>query len=83
MQLYDGDLPAKSVDLFEVSDTGVSSGGFLAPNNGKLSIKQTSVSRAQRNVLRRYFPGLPDFSWCMIPKPKKTYQMNTICTELS
>jgi hypothetical protein len=27
--------------------------------------------------------GLPDFSWCMIPKPGKMYQMNTICTKWS
>jgi hypothetical protein len=26
-------------------------------------------------------PGLPDFSWCMIPKPGKMYQMNTKCTK--
>jgi hypothetical protein len=25
--------------------------------------------------------GLPDFSWCMIPKPEKMYQMNTKCTK--
>jgi hypothetical protein len=24
--------------------------------------------------------GLPDFSWCMIPKQEKMYQMSTICT---
>jgi hypothetical protein len=28
-------------------------------------------------------PGLPDFSWCMIPKPEKMYQMNTNCTKWS
>jgi hypothetical protein len=27
--------------------------------------------------------GLPDFSWCMMPKQDKMYQMSTICTELS
>jgi hypothetical protein len=27
--------------------------------------------------------GLPDFSWYMIPKPKKMYQMNTKCTKWS
>jgi hypothetical protein len=26
-------------------------------------------------------PGLPDFSWCMIPKPGKMYQMNTKYTK--
>jgi hypothetical protein len=26
--------------------------------------------------------GLPDFSWCTIPKPDKMYQMNTKCTKL-
>jgi hypothetical protein len=25
--------------------------------------------------------GLPDFSWYMIPKPEKMYQMNTKCTK--
>jgi hypothetical protein len=28
-------------------------------------------------------PGLPDFSWYMIPKPQKMYQMNTKCTKWS
>jgi hypothetical protein len=27
--------------------------------------------------------GLTDFSWCMIPKQEKMYQMSTICTEWS
>jgi hypothetical protein len=27
--------------------------------------------------------GLTDFSWCMIPKPEKMYQMNTKYTEWS
>jgi hypothetical protein len=26
--------------------------------------------------------GLPDFSWYMIPKPEKMYQINTKCTKL-
>jgi hypothetical protein len=37
-----------------------------------------------------FSPGLPDFSWCMIPKPgkmyqmiKKMYQMNKKCTKWS
>jgi hypothetical protein len=25
--------------------------------------------------------GLPDFSWCMTPKPEKMYQMDTKCTK--
>jgi hypothetical protein len=25
--------------------------------------------------------GLPDFSWCMIPKPVKMYQINTKCNK--
>jgi hypothetical protein len=28
-------------------------------------------------------PELPDFSWYMIPKPEKMYQMNTKCTKWS
>jgi hypothetical protein len=28
-------------------------------------------------------PGLPDFSWCMIPKPEKMYQINTKCSKWS
>jgi hypothetical protein len=28
-----------------------------------------------------WIAGLPDFSWCMIPKPEKMYQMNTKCTK--
>jgi hypothetical protein len=27
--------------------------------------------------------GLPDFSWYMIPKPEKMYQMNKKCTKWS
>jgi hypothetical protein len=27
--------------------------------------------------------GLPDFSWCMIPKQEKMYQINTNCTKWS
>jgi hypothetical protein len=27
--------------------------------------------------------GLPDFSWYMIPKPEKMYQMNSKCTKWS
>jgi hypothetical protein len=30
-----------------------------------------------------YMSGLPDFSWCMMPKPEKMYQMNTKCTKWS
>jgi hypothetical protein len=36
--------------------------------------------------LKLYFglvPGLPNFSWCVIPKQEKMYQMSTICTERS
>jgi hypothetical protein len=28
----------------------------------------------------QFGPGLPDFSWYMIPKPEKMYKMNTKCT---
>jgi hypothetical protein len=30
-----------------------------------------------------FLPGLPDFSWYIISKPGKIYQMNTKCTKLS
>jgi hypothetical protein len=26
-------------------------------------------------------PGLPDFYWCVIPKPEKMYQTNAKCTK--
>jgi hypothetical protein len=40
------------------------------------------VKISQKNIkLTSLLPGLPDFSWCMIPKPGKMYQMNTKCTK--
>jgi hypothetical protein len=30
---------------------------------------------------RPFTAGLPDFSWCMIPKPEKIDEMNTKCTK--
>jgi hypothetical protein len=32
------------------------------------------------SVMWQEDPGLPDFSWHMIPKPEKMNQMNTNCT---
>jgi hypothetical protein len=37
----------------------------------------TTFSKLQRS------PGLPDFSWYMIPKPEKMNQMNKKCTKWS
>jgi hypothetical protein len=30
-----------------------------------------------------FIPGLPDYSWYMIPKPEKMYRLNTKCTKWS
>jgi hypothetical protein len=53
--------------------------GYLTP---KLSWTFLRQMISFRQSMRKYDlrPGLPDFSWCMVPKSEKIYQMDTICT---
>jgi hypothetical protein len=38
---------------------------------------QIQMRHHYRSVSIDLSPGLPDFCWCVIPKPEKMYQINT------
>jgi hypothetical protein len=44
----------------------------------------SNVSQEQLDsIADRYLPGLPDFSWCIIPTPEKLCPLNKKCGEWS
>jgi hypothetical protein len=62
---------------FDKNGVGYISGDVLAISSGHL----VSI----RNFSNWIFCGsvLPDFSWCVVPKLEKMYQLNTKCTKWS
>jgi hypothetical protein len=64
--------------------------GIFGSKRNHLATLVTSAFRAQASLSDNYVtirgdvnPGLPDFSWCMIPKPDKMYQMYAKSVEWS
>jgi hypothetical protein len=51
-----------------------------SPTHFLSKLFHNSYCRKQVGKQFALLPGLPDFSWYMIPKSEKMYQMNTKCT---
>jgi hypothetical protein len=49
---------------------------------GGIGTRSSRRSQAEALIATEFYSGLPDFSWYMIPKPEKMYQMNTECTKM-
>jgi hypothetical protein len=69
----------KELKTFRVSKMQISASSlhaFLYFDFGRKPCDLTVLEKLPNIVL-----GLPDFIWCMTPKPEKMSQMNTKCTK--